>query len=111
MLRAIAYGWRQERIAKNAQEISELGKQLYDRMKTFCEYLVGIGKGLEKANEAFNSAVGSMETRVLVSARRFKELGAASGADIPVVEPVDTTPRALSAPELAEGSTDGPRGV
>ena len=104
LLHAVAYGWRQEQIAKNAQDISDLGKQLYDRMKVLAEHLTGIGKGLEKANAAYNSAIGSMETRVLPAARRFKELGAAPGDDIAVVEPVETTPRALSAPELTEES-------
>jgi DNA recombination protein RmuC len=100
LLRAVAYGWRQEQIAKNAQEISNLGRQVYDRMKTLADHLTDIGKGLEKANEAYNNAVGSLEARVLPAARRFKELGAASGTDISALEPVDTAPRAISAPEL-----------
>ena len=102
LLRAVAYGWRQERIAKNAQEISDLGRQLYERMRTLAEHITEVGKGLEKANEAYNSAVGSMEARVLPAARRFKDLGAASGEELPVVEPIETTPRALSAPEFTE---------
>jgi DNA recombination protein RmuC len=101
LLRAVAYGWRQEQIAKNAQEISDLGRQLYERMRTLAEHISEIGKGLEKANSAYNSAVGSMEARVLPAARRFKDLGVAPGADVPVVQPIDTTPRALTAPELA----------
>ncbi len=105
LLRAVAYGWRQEQIAKNAQEISNLGKQVYDRMKNLAEHLMEIGKGLEKANAAYNNAVGSLEARVLPAARRFKELGAASGTDISVVEPLDIAPRAVSAPEL-KGSTE-----
>jgi DNA recombination protein RmuC len=105
LLRAVAYGWRQEQIAKNAQEISNLGRQVYDRMKNLAEHLMEIGKGLEKANAAYNSAVGSLEARVLPAARRFKELGAASGTDISVVEPLDIAPRAISAPEL-KGSTE-----
>lgn len=103
LLRAVAYGWRQEQIAKNAQEISELGKQLYERMKTLADHISGIGNGLEKANSAYNSAVGSMESRVLPAARRFKDLGVTQGGtEIPVIKHVETTTRALSAPELSE---------
>ena len=100
LLRAVAYGWRQERIAENAQEISDLGRQLYERMKTLAEHITEVGKGLEKANAAYNSAVGSMEARVLPAARRFKDLGAASGEELPIVQPIETSPRALSAPEF-----------
>lgn len=104
LLRAVAFGWRQEQIAKNAKEISDLGKQLYERMRTLAEHLTEVGKGLEKANTAYNSAVGSMEARVLPAARRFKDLGAASGAEVPVIQPIETTPRALNAMELPEGN-------
>ncbi len=102
LLRAVAYGWRQERIAENAQEISDLGRQLYERMRTLAEHITEVGKGLEKANAAYNSAVGSMEARVLPAARRFKDLGAASGEELPIVQPIETNPRALSAPEITE---------
>ncbi len=108
LLRAVAYGWRQERITRNAQEISELGKELYDRMSTLASHLNQIGKGLAGANTAFNRAVGSLEARVLPSARRFKDLGAASGTEVPPVEPVEVVPRALTAPELGdEGESEG----
>lgn len=99
LLRAVAYGWRQESIAKNAQDISVLGRQLYERMKTMAQHIASIGKGLEKANTAYNSAVGSMEARVLPAARRFKDLGAAVGDEIAPVEPVETTPRRMATPE------------
>jgi DNA recombination protein RmuC len=96
----VAYGWRQEQIARNAQDISDLGKQLHERMRTLAEHLASIGNGLEKANTAYNQAVGSIESRVLPAARRFKELGAASGSEITAIAPVDTQPRQLAIPEV-----------
>ncbi len=106
LIRAVAYGWRQEQVAKNAQEISDLGKQLYERMRILAEHIGDIGKGLEKANSSYNSAVGSLEARVLSAARRFKDLGAAPGAEIPLVQAIETTPRALTAPEISANSCD-----
>jgi DNA recombination protein RmuC len=93
VLKAVAYGWRQEQMAENAQAISELGRQLYDRMRTLADHVEEVGKSLGRAVVAYNRAVGSMETRVFPSARRFKELGAASGEDIPTVEPLEQVPR------------------
>ncbi len=100
LLRAVAYGWRQEQIAENAQQISALGRELYDRMRVMADHLSSIGKGITRATEAYNSAVGSMEARVLPSARRFKELGAAGAGEIPAVDPVEATPRQLSVPDF-----------
>lgn len=101
LLRAVAYGWRQEQLAKNAQAISDLGRQLYDRLRTLADHLVDMGRGLERANEAYNRAVGSMERRVFPSARRFKELGVTAAEEIPPVEPVETAPRKLNPPEVS----------
>jgi DNA recombination protein RmuC len=100
LLQAVAYGWKQERMAQNAQAISELGKQLYERMSTLADHISDIGSGLERANRAYNSAVGSMESRVLPAARRFKELGAGTSVEIGAVEPVDVQPRQLTLGEL-----------
>jgi DNA recombination protein RmuC len=102
LLRAVAYGWRQERIAQNAQEISELGRQLYDRLKTFTGHFVGVGAALARAVGAYNSATGSLESRVLAQARRFKELGAATGEDIGEASPVEASPRELVVPPASE---------
>ena len=104
LLRAVAYGWRQEQIAKNAQAIRDLGRQVYDRLRVMAEHLADVGRGLEKANIAYNNAVGSIEARVLPAARRFKDLGTGSDAEVPVIEPVETTPRVITAPELTDGS-------
>jgi len=99
LLRAIAYGWRQEQIAKNAQVVSELGKQLYDRIRTFLSHFEAIGSALKRAVDSYNDAAGSLASRVLVSARRFKELGAATGEEIRDAPPVDEAPRGAIVPE------------
>jgi DNA recombination protein RmuC len=103
LLHAVAYGWRQEQIARNAKDISDLGKELYDRIKTFLGHLEGVGTSLHRATENYNKAVGSLESRVLPSARKFKQLGAATGDELGELQTVDETPRALSAPERNKG--------
>ncbi len=99
LLRAIAYGWRQETIAKSAQEISELGRELYRRLTTLVSHMNRLGKGLDNAVKAYNDAVGSFESRVLVQARKFPELGAGTTRDIPAIKPVEKSARHILAPE------------
>jgi DNA recombination protein RmuC len=99
LLRAVAYGWRQERIAENAQNISRLGQELYERISTMVDHFSLVGKRLDSAVSSYNKAVGSMESRVLVSARKFKEYGTGTSKDVATIEPVDTSARKLNSPE------------
>ncbi len=95
LLKAVAYGWRQEQMAKSALEVSRLGKDLYDRLRTFTDHFADIGKGLDRALDAYNRGVGSLEARVLVAARKFKERGALAGDEIETVEPIDKAARSF----------------
>src|SRR5262247_2198197 len=99
LLKAVSYGWRQEQMAANAQEVSRLGKDLYDRLRTFTNHFADIGRGLDRALESYNRGVGSLEARVLVTARKLKETGAIAGEEIESIDPVDKSTRALALDE------------
>jgi DNA recombination protein RmuC len=99
LLKAVSYGWQQEQVAASAQEVSKLGKDLYNRLRVFTKHFESIGSGLKRAIESYNDGVGSLEGRVLRTARKFKDLGSMTGNEIEVVEPIDKTVRSLSLDE------------
>ncbi|MEM9036794.1 MAG: DNA recombination protein RmuC [Actinomycetota bacterium] len=114
LLKAVALGWREERLAQDARVIADLGRELHDRTVTFAEHLAKVGRTLESSVKSYNAAVGSLESRVLPSARRLSEHGA-SPKELPSLSAVDLAPRALAADaplevEDGEGSDGaGPR--
>jgi DNA recombination protein RmuC len=108
LLRAIAYGWQQETVARNALEISELGRNLYDRIAKLAEHFENVGRSLAKSVEAYNNAVGTLESRVLVTARRLKDKGVTTVDDFTELETIDQSPRPLGAPELVGLFDDQP---
>lgn len=101
LLRAVAYGWRQEALALNAQEVAQLGKQLYERISNLAAHWSDGGQRLSKAVDAYNKSVVTLESRVLVSARKFAQLKVVD-QEIEAGKPVEALPRLLQAPELLE---------
>jgi len=93
LLRAVAYGWRQEQLTAHADEAGRLGKDLYERMAVLAEHLNDVGQALGKSVSSYNKAVGSLETRILPAARRFKDLGVSSDKEITSLDPLELVPR------------------
>ncbi|MCC6929698.1 MAG: DNA recombination protein RmuC [Gemmatimonadaceae bacterium] len=107
LLRAVSYGWQQEQVSQGAETVRALGRELYDRLRTFSTHLDDMRRALEKAVDAYNRGVGSLEQSVLPQARRFRELGVAPSTELPVLEGVDRTlrvPRALDAAGATEAA-------
>ncbi|MDR1450655.1 MAG: DNA recombination protein RmuC [Propionibacteriaceae bacterium] len=101
LLRTVAHAWSQAALADSARDISELGRQLYDRLGTMGSHVDKLGRSLLSSTKSYNEVVASLESRVLVTARRFRDLGVA-GDELPVPSPIDITPRLATAPELIE---------
>ena len=105
LLRTVAYTWRQEALARNAAQVHQLGKELHGRLATMGTHVAKLGRGLDTAVEAYNRTVSSLEARVLVTARKLTELQVAD-EELPTLDPVERSPRRLSAPELIASASD-----
>jgi DNA recombination protein RmuC len=106
LLKAIAYGWQQERVAESAREVSLLGRELYGRLAVLGEHFVTLGKRLDGAVTAYNQTVGSLERRVLPTARRFSDLAAAGRKEIPSLSGIEKVTQVPQAPELRPDPDD-----
>ena len=116
LLRAVAYGWQQEALTENARQVQVLGAQLYERIAVLGDHMAGVGRSLSGAVTAYNRAVGSLEGRVLVTARKFASMGVVGVGerDLPAPDPVDSTTRPIQAAELVAtlvGTDDGASGT
>jgi DNA recombination protein RmuC len=105
LLRAVSYGWRQEKLAENAQRISLLGSELYERLRSMSGHFEKVGRNLDTAVKSYNDAIGSLETRVIVSARKLADLGAAVKEEISELQPLDRKSRDL---HLGDGPSQLP---
>lgn len=105
LLRAVGYGWQQERASRGAEEVRALGRELYERLRVFGGHLDDMRRGLERSVDAYNRGVGSLEQSVLPQARRFRDLGAGSSAELATLDPVE---RALRTPRDAEDGRVAP---
>jgi DNA recombination protein RmuC len=110
LCKAVAYGWRADEQARNAEEVAKLGKELYKRLSVMGGHAAAVGRALDTAVGKYNQFVGSLESQVMVSARRFEDLQVDhEGKEMPVLPALDQTPRTLSRPELLAGTPDTPR--
>jgi len=100
LLKAAALGWRQQQLATNAEEIQQIGRELYERLGSMVGHLETVGKNLKQAGDAYDRFIGSLEQKVLPGARRFKELGVDSTAELEAPEPVRLALRSVTKPEL-----------
>ena len=106
LLKAISSGWTQQSLAKNAEDIQQIGRELYDRLATMIDHLEGVGRNIKLAADSYDRFVGSLEQKVLPGARRFKELGVSSAKQIEVPDLLAVSVRRVSKSELT-GRADG----
>lgn len=106
LLRAIAFGWRQEQLAENAEKVRIAGETLYQRLNTFSTHLQKVGRSLESSLKSYNSAVGSFDSRVLPGARKFTELGIESGKEIEKPQQIETAVKQVETETIDNTETE-----
>ena len=106
LLKAVAYGWKQQQLARNAEEIQQLGHELYDRLATMVTHLENVGASIKQAADSYDRFVGSLEQKVLPGARRFKELGVSSTKELELPDPINLTIRRVHKEELRSASAE-----
>jgi len=106
LLKAVAYGWKQQQLARNAEEIQQLGHELYDRLATMVTHLENVGTSIKQAADSYDRFVGSLEQKVLPGARRFKELGVSSTKELELPDPINLTIRRVHKEELRSASAE-----
>jgi DNA recombination protein RmuC len=102
----VAYGWRQESLAENAEHIRQVGEELYGRLATFAEHLAKTGKSLNSSVQHFNKAVSSFDSRVMPGVRKFSEMGISAKKEIEAVEQIETTPRDLVSQDVDQPASE-----
>ena len=108
LLKCVALSWQERQVADEAAEISELGRELHDRLVTYADHMAAMGTALNRAVQRYNAGVGSMESRVLTQARRFKEMGVRSTRELPIIEPVETSLRSMQLVDARESGQELP---
>jgi DNA recombination protein RmuC len=106
LLRLVGSVWNEEKVAESAREVNRLGQELYERLSKFTQHVAGVGRGIETAAKSYNDAVGSLENRVLPSARKFREHGVVPTAEIAELKVIETTLRPVTAPERPAANAD-----
>jgi DNA recombination protein RmuC len=106
LLKAVAYGWKQQDLARNAEEIQLIGRDLYERLSTMVSHLENVGANIKQAADSYDRFIGSLEQKVLPGARRFKELGVSSTKELDVPEPIALTVRRVRKSELRSADDD-----
>jgi DNA recombination protein RmuC len=106
LLKAVSYGWKQQQLARNAEEIQQIGRDLYERLATLTEHLEGVGKNIKGAADSYDRFIGSLETKVVPAARRFRDLGVSATKEVALPDPLTLSVRRVKKDDLIVMATD-----